>query len=1094
MQPTYCLIFLAASSLAASAVTPYSTATVTTINQPSNAVFNRADVTNPTSLLADNVTVAKGAVGRNGTAGSAAAARLYWQVSAFRVSDLLAALGTTDLNELSKFTFTYRGVTEGSSVDLEDSSLYAATYLGQWEDSRLTTTDVPRPGTVSGANTQNMADTGTGATDTGRTLFATAIETLSGYSPATAVRQTVNLNVPDNATAQTLTAQGFDLKHLADDLAGDTDLSDNYLFFTLHLSPKLVSPAATASALNQNFQSVVLIPVEKAAGNLADGTYEVSGNLKANTFGFGAGLAQTGGNLRLELAGATRDEVFVTGDYSRTAGGISIGLLESPPVGTPIPLLHYTGTLTGAPPVTLETGTRFTLSSSQLGDGSDDVISATFSGAAASLVWTGAGGSTWDPGTPSNWKNGTVADKFLNLDRVTFDDSAASFSPSLTGTLIPGSVTFNTAADQYTLGGTGTLAGPGALNLTGAGSVLLLADLLLTGPVSISNVDGFLDVGNGGTTGKIGTGDLALAGIIRFNRSDNVVVPNSVAGTDGLFSKDGAGSLTLTGTHTGAISYEVTEGTLRVGDGSGRGKLAPGTASTTVVTTDPGTTLAFKGGKYITVIDSIIDGSGTLSFEGNGNPSESDYRLLAESDLFTGPVTIENCRVVVDDAIGDLGTPDSVKVRPGGALLLADSSFSFDSAVEIAGQGWNETGAPIGALRLEEDAELLGPITLAANSRIGTYGGSGYLSGDISGAFALEFFSDDPDFDGLISLYGNNTWSGGTTIKGAVVFASSASAFGTGPIAIDAHSTNEIERYSGIYFDSETIANPITVATEGFLFGDGGTSGSVDLDGGVIAPGGGDVGTLEIGTLNVNSGGIVDLRIDSSTISNDRVVISRAISIFPGARLLITDSAATPVALPDGTRFILVDFIGATLSGTFDGRAEGAIITAGSNTYVLHYVDGGKITLTATSSPPSPYATWAANAGLNGAAGKEAGFGDDPDRDGIDNGLEFILGGNPLSGNPSALVTLSTTTTDGLTLEFNRAPDSIGAANLQVDWGGSPAALTQSVQIGTTDVAVSGNSPGIDIDAPSPGKVTVRIPAANAVGGKLFARLRAVMP
>lgn len=35
--------------------------------------------------------------------------------------------------------------------------------------------------------------------------------------------------------------------------------------------------------------------------------------------------------------------------------------------------------------------------------------------------------------------------------------------------------------------------------------------------------------------------------------------------------------------------------------------------------------------------------------------------------------------------------------------------------------------------------------------------------------------------------------------------------------------------------------------------------------------------------------------------------------------------------------------------------------------------------------------------------GHEAGFNDDPDKDGLDNGIEFVVDGNPLSGTPSGL-------------------------------------------------------------------------------------------
>jgi hypothetical protein len=50
------------------------------------------------------------------------------------------------------------------------------------------------------------------------------------------------------------------------------------------------------------------------------------------------------------------------------------------------------------------------------------------------------------------------------------------------------------------------------------------------------------------------------------------------------------------------------------------------------------------------------------------------------------------------------------------------------------------------------------------------------------------------------------------------------------------------------------------------------------------------------------------------------------------------------------------------------------------------------------SPPADPYAAWAVAKGLDGTAGKEAGAGDDPDKDGRTNLDEFAFDGNPLSG------------------------------------------------------------------------------------------------
>jgi hypothetical protein len=140
------------------------------------------------------------------------------------------------------------------------------------------------------------------------------------------------------------------------------------------------------------------------------------------------------------------------------------------------------------------------------------------------------------------------------------------------------------------------------------------------------------------------------------------------------------------------------------------------------------------------------------------------------------------------------------------------------------------------------------------------------------------------------------------------------------------------------------------------------------------------------------------------------------------------------------------------------------------------------------------YDTWATTE-PNNLSGGDAAFDFDYDNDGLDNGLEWILGGDPKQNDtPSVLPTVTGDAGSGLTLVFNRNPDSITETTLVVEWGGNLNPFANTLVIGTDDVGPSGDAPTVDIDAPAAGQVTVTLPAANAVGGKLFARLKATMP
>ena len=90
-------------------------------------------------------------------------------------------------------------------------------------------------------------------------------------------------------------------------------------------------------------------------------------------------------------------------------------------------------------------------------------------------------------------------------------------------------------------GATGSLtkAGTGRLTLTGTNTY--------TGTTTISG--GTLQVGNGGTTGSLGTGNIVNNAALVFDRSDDITLGNAISGS-GTLTQAGAGRLTLTGTHT----------------------------------------------------------------------------------------------------------------------------------------------------------------------------------------------------------------------------------------------------------------------------------------------------------------------------------------------------------------------------------------------------------------------------------------------------------------------------------------------------------------------------------------------------------------
>jgi hypothetical protein len=133
------------------------------------------------------------------------------------------------------------------------------------------------------------------------------------------------------------------------------------------------------------------------------------------------------------------------------------------------------------------------------------------------------------------------------------------------------------------------------------------------------------------------------------------------------------------------------------------------------------------------------------------------------------------------------------------------------------------------------------------------------------------------------------------------------------------------------------------------------------------------------------------------------------------------------------------------------------------------------------------YTTWEAANGIPGA-GPEV----DSDNDGIENGIEFVIGGDPSGPGSDSNALLPTTTLDATYLNFTfRRTDESASYNPFVEYGSTLQGWTQA-QAGVNGVIVNETNdiePGVD-------SVEVKIPRslADAPGTEFFARLRVNIP
>jgi hypothetical protein len=177
-------------------------------------------------------------------------------------------------------------------------------------------------------------------------------------------------------------------------------------------------------------------------------------------------------------------------------------------------------------------------------------------------------------------------------------------------------------------------------------------------------------------------------------------------------------------------------------------------------------------------------------------------------------------------------------------------------------------------------------------------------------------------------------------------------------------------------------------------------------------------------------------------------------------------SAAQLAALPQGHIYTL-DFI--------DGAHGGwAWVNMDSVT-----IPGNQV------APPNPYLDWTTTKGLSGPA---AAFDVDPDGDGLSNGIEFVLGGEPNPANPGwnslALLPTAVASGDNLVFTYRRAKQA-AYLNPAVEFSAGLVPPWTTAVHGSNATIIVNDDGDFDI-------VTATIPKNGAP--TLFARLKVMEP
>ncbi|RYD33879.1 MAG: hypothetical protein EOP87_10200 [Verrucomicrobiaceae bacterium] len=327
---------------------------------------------------------------------------------------------------------------------------------------------------------------------------------------------------------------------------------------------------------------------------------------------------------------------------------------------------------------------------------------------------------------------------------------------------------------------------------------------------------------------------------------------------------------------------------------------------------------------------------------------------------------------------------------------------------------------------------------------------------------------------------------------------------------------------TGVYNQTggAVVANRLWIAfnagTSGSVFLGGGTlktqrifvepgrgTGTVTFDGGtLIANGGGNI-IHGMPVVTVNAGGAT---IDSNTFAAE----IQPPMVGPGGLTKIGPQSVSLTALSDyeGDTVITEGQLILNHAGGLNPTSSVKIPSTGAN-LVLNYTGQDKVSklivdgvavapglygsatapgvahtivpyLSGTGllkvEPVAGYDTWASNP-ANGLAVGERAPTFDADNDGFNNLMEYFLGGNPKVAATSIAPQL-VVSGGNMQVTFNRSVESASDTTAVLQWSTNLASWPAGNQI-----PVSGT-----------GAISLSIPGTNAVGGKLFTRLKVTKP
>ncbi|NCW63951.1 MAG: hypothetical protein EBW04_07555, partial [Betaproteobacteria bacterium] len=421
-------------------------------------------------------------------------------------------------------------------------------------------------------------------------------------------------------------------------------------------------------------------------------------------------------------------------------------------------------------------------------------------------------------------------------------------------------------------------------------------------------------------------GNVSHIGTLSINSASAASEISGIIDGVTALTKQGAGTLTLSGTNTYTGSTTIAAGTISIASSANLG-ATPGSADAD--------NIIFNGGTVTTTASFTLGTNKGITMTGNGTINTGAY-TLTYGGVTTGSGNLTKTGAGTLILSGANGHTGDLIISQGTATVSGTLSNSTDVSVASGAVYDVDASDTIQSLTGAGNVELAS-ITLTTGDA-----GNDEISGVISGAGNLT-----KQGAGTLTLSGTNTYTGKTSINGGSISIAADSGLGTAPGSFDA---------DNITFAGGTLATTTTftlnsnrgVLANGYGYINVASSTTLTYDG-VVS--GSDIlyksgsGLLHLSGTNTNSAGYRitggTLRVSGSIGSGAYVYITSASGIYDvdSSDTIETLSGTGYVQLATGITLTTGDAGDDTYSGVISGagnltkQGAGTLTLSGTNTY-----------------------------------------------------------------------------------------------------------------------------------------------------------------